>query len=107
MSAIFSMEGPSVSASRKMPGICQSCLFFPECSLRRDKETPVCFCELFECTSDVESSAREIDLDHCPGDSNPEFCDRSLKGLCMNCENRTTCRYPRQEGGVWHCSDYK
>jgi hypothetical protein len=27
-------------------------------------------------------------------------------GLCVNCEHRTTCRYPKPEGGLWHCEDY-
>jgi len=27
-------------------------------------------------------------------------------GLCMNCEHRRTCTYPKPEGGIWHCEDY-
>ena len=31
----------------------------------------------------------------------------SLKGLCVNCENRDTCTLPKAEGGVWHCEEYE
>lgn len=29
------------------------------------------------------------------------------KGLCMNCDHRSTCTYPVPEGGVWHCGEYE
>lgn len=29
-----------------------------------------------------------------------------LKGLCSLCENRSTCTFPKPEGGVWHCEEY-
>ena len=28
-------------------------------------------------------------------------------GLCVNCAERLACRFPRPEGGVWHCAEYK
>ena len=28
-------------------------------------------------------------------------------GLCSHCENREFCTYPKPEGGVWHCDEYK
>lgn len=30
-----------------------------------------------------------------------------IKGLCINCENRNTCKYIKPDGGVWHCEEYK
>jgi hypothetical protein len=27
-------------------------------------------------------------------------------GLCMNCENRTTCRFSIVDGGIWFCEEY-
>ena len=29
-----------------------------------------------------------------------------LKGLCMDCENRKSCTFPRPASGVWHCEEY-
>jgi hypothetical protein len=28
-------------------------------------------------------------------------------GLCVNCEDRETCIYPKPEGGVWRCEEYR
>lgn len=28
-------------------------------------------------------------------------------GLCANCGQYATCRYPKPEGGLWHCEDYE
>jgi len=30
-----------------------------------------------------------------------------LRGLCRTCERRDTCTYPKPEGGVWHCEEFK
>jgi hypothetical protein len=27
------------------------------------------------------------------------------QGLCLNCENREDCTYPKPPGGVWHCEE--
>lgn len=29
------------------------------------------------------------------------------RGLCVNCDNRRTCAYPKPEGGIWHCAEYQ
>lgn len=29
------------------------------------------------------------------------------KDLCASCRNNEICTYPKPEGGVWHCKDYK
>ena len=26
-------------------------------------------------------------------------------GLCVNCEDRDTCTFPKPPGGVWHCEE--
>jgi hypothetical protein len=28
-------------------------------------------------------------------------------GLCVNCEDRDTCAFPKPPGGVWHCEEYR
>jgi len=28
-------------------------------------------------------------------------------GLCSICENRPACAFPKPEGGVWHCEEYR
>ncbi|MHC4505741.1 MAG: hypothetical protein ACYTFI_20745, partial [Planctomycetota bacterium] len=29
------------------------------------------------------------------------------RGLCGNCEERRSCTFPKPEGGVWHCEEYR
>ena len=29
-----------------------------------------------------------------------------FKGLCVNCDRRFTCTFPRAETGVWSCDEY-
>jgi len=29
------------------------------------------------------------------------------RGLCSYCEEYATCTYPKLEGGVWHCEEYR
>ena len=29
------------------------------------------------------------------------------KGLCINCDNRNTCKLIQPNGGVWHCEEYR
>jgi hypothetical protein len=33
--------------------------------------------------------------------------DLAVPGLCANCEQRDTCTFPKQVGGVWHCEEYQ
>ncbi|MFC1733170.1 NAD(P)H-dependent oxidoreductase subunit E [candidate division KSB1 bacterium] len=30
-----------------------------------------------------------------------------VNSICINCENRLTCKFIKPEGGVWHCEEYK
>ncbi|MEI9476493.1 MAG: hypothetical protein WCO26_07950 [Deltaproteobacteria bacterium] len=29
------------------------------------------------------------------------------RGLCTICEDHGVCTYPKPEGGVWHCEEYR
>ncbi len=31
----------------------------------------------------------------------------TAEGLCFDCENRPACRLRQQDGGVWHCEEYR
>ncbi len=44
---------------------------------------------------------RDVDCSTAKNDS------PSARGLCSNCENSGSCNYPKPEGGVWHCEEYK
>ena len=43
-----------------------------------------------------------------PGaDSDDEDDFARYRGLCSNCEERRSCAFPKPEGGVWHCEEYR
>jgi hypothetical protein len=37
----------------------------------------------------------------------PAGSDRIHRGLCLNCDVRNTCTFPKPEGGVWFCEEYQ
>jgi hypothetical protein len=36
-----------------------------------------------------------------------EIDEHAYKGLCMNCDHRTTCGDRKTSAGVWHCENYE
>jgi hypothetical protein len=84
-------------------GICTTCNYAPECVNSTNSENPVLFCEMFD--DYVEPVRKEKPaVQPKPAPKEPETGE--LKGLCVNCENRATCNFPKPEGGVWHCEEY-
>jgi len=92
-------------------GICSCCRHSTTCTFLKNPGQPVLQCEEFEgfelrhsetifrtvsLTTDPKlmSSAEEKDLG-------------KYKGLCGICEDRKTCTFPKPEGGVWHCEEYR
>lgn len=90
-------------------GLCMSCNNAPSC-FHRARRGPALFCEMFDDyvpgtlrigdrvtspSADASMAVRAADEDA-----------TKYAGLCMNCDQRRTCGYPRPAGGVWHCEDY-
>jgi len=90
---------------REYRGLCSVCKKASTCTYRRDPWQPVWQCDEFECGSIQVSTFPPIDSSFKP-DAAYESSGK-YKGLCVNCENRETCTYPKPEGGVWHCDEYK
>lgn len=36
----------------------------------------------------------------------PSSSAGALQGLCVNCDHRDYCSYPKPAGGVWSCGEY-
>ena len=90
-------------------GLCLSCRNVSTCTFSRDPERPVIQCDEFD---GFESFLRRPkNLSHksmMALKSNPGKNDLDgYKGLCCICEERETCTYPKPEGGVWHCEEYR
>jgi hypothetical protein len=90
-------------------GLCLSCRNAPTCTFLRDPKRPVLQCDEFD---GFESPLRRSK--NFPHESIMDFKSNpgkkglgSYKGLCSICEDRETCTYPKPEGGVWHCEEYR
>ena len=91
-------------------GICITCNNAPYCRLSRDPDHPVWFCEMF---NDYDPPANPSLQDKRPDKHTTDEIIKSIekndpkyKGLCSNCARRDTCKFPKPDGGVWHCSEY-
>lgn len=88
-------------------GLCLTCNNSPNCAYRKLRGFDAMFCEMF----DDHVTPREAAY----GGSNPGPLrsaprpepEAPVVGLCSNCEHRHECAYPKPEGGVWHCEEYR
>jgi len=105
-------------------GLCMSCRNASSCTFPRDPAKPAFYCEDFEIETKVsiippeeerplaiDSSAEEKDsTEFIPSRLyHKASCGRraGFIGLCSDCEGRQTCAFPKPEGGVWHCEEYR
>jgi hypothetical protein len=84
-------------------GICSTCNHLADCAYRFRNGAPIWFCEEFD---DSVEPARAPMSDTLALEPEPNGKEKFL-GLCMNCELRHTCAFPKPEGGVWHCEEYR
>ena len=85
-------------------GLCRTCAKEPYCTLPRAPDRPVLQCEEMETlelpmhgTNAATGSSRLV-----AGPAEPT----TLRGLCVNCERREDCTFPRPPEGVWRCEEY-
>jgi len=97
----------------KSTSICQTCIHFSECAhcqecQRQGKailhcedfdDRPALFVVEGESINDGERRANS-------SKASIPYIKGRMKGLCLNCEIRESCRYPIRDGGVWHCEEY-
>jgi hypothetical protein len=87
----------------------------PNCTNRTDGNSP--FFEHEENYPRLPTAGRNVFLsqDRCTDKSNHSVRPTNIfsgksgnsEGLCSNCENRAKCAIRSQEGGVWHCEEYR
>jgi hypothetical protein len=92
-------------------GLCSYCKSAPNCTFVRDPSRPVCECDEFggfTYTPVGIPDQRTVPPKHSfqkPLASEDPFS--LYKGLCNQCEGRANCIYPKPEGGVWHCEEFR
>ena len=97
-----------MAESNKYREICSICKNAPGCTFPKDSQKPVLNCEEFEV--DTCPSVKTTGKDESPAtdSGDPEDEDSgNFIGLCSDCDNRKTCVFPKPEGGIWHCEEYR
>lgn len=84
--------------------LCVTCNNAPECTSRKNIVRPVYFCENFD--DYVPQKHTGVETKPTP-EKVVEEKIHEFKGLCVNCNHRDTCAFPKPEGGVWHCEEYE
>ncbi len=91
-------------------GLCSTCDTASTCTFPRDPERPIMHCdELDSYKDDVAAVERVPRAEPVSPKAISEATQKQLdrhQGLCVNCENRECCTFPKPEGGVWHCDEY-
>jgi hypothetical protein len=90
-----------MSKMKTMDGICTTCTNMDGCSLSKKARGSVTQCEEFACKGAKTSSCGT------PGRCAPASKSNGYMGLCCNCEVANKCKYPKPEGGVWSCEEYR
>jgi hypothetical protein len=104
--AIARLQSKTVGNLRSVKGrsigLCSCCHSFQSCTYPRTLKQPVLQCEEF-------SGILPPPLRMPPtGKASLKKVRKPLaRGLCSICEDRAACTYPKPEGGVWHCEDYR
>jgi len=117
ISSFADRKGPKLVAKKSgkgvvvQKGLCAHCALAAECTFPRDPDRPILFCDEFEGLQIRVPSkvARTSGATSGKVVVNPEQNDDAniYKGLCRTCENRRHCTFPKPEGGVWRCEEYK
>ncbi|MCJ7748201.1 MAG: hypothetical protein MUP27_10685 [Desulfobacterales bacterium] len=100
-----------ISKENEYLGLCSSCKAASNCTYTKDLTRPVLQCEEFEGYEPriVKTTVKNILLKTNPklGSSNKERDLSKYRGLCSICDDREACTFPKPEGGVWHCEEYR
>jgi len=90
-------------------GLCMTCNNQPVCYYHA-RRGPAIYCETFDNYVPSRTSAIGERSPGAPAASmaprTEDIDDHAYKGLCLNCEHRTTCGDRRTSAGVWHCESY-
>lgn len=97
--------------TREEYGLCKTCKNNGNCTYRSAENDgqPILYCEEAEPIEGVQERiipvSPPVKREILAYPETPENADH--RSLCFNCENRQNCTYPKPEGGVWHCQEYR
>jgi hypothetical protein len=97
--------------TKKHEGLCSCCSLAPTCTYPRESGRPVLQCDEFDGISPpLQQMMKGVENPSVNRFSGPTPYTQRLgiaTGLCAYCESLSTCTYPKPEGGVWHCEEYR
>ena len=100
-----------MSTTPKVPwtaDLCRTCAHGPACALRSGRRGPVLHCAEYEEGAPSKGNPVAQDCDESDDPLGVDMADGIDRGgLCADCENRANCCFPKPEGGIWHCEEYR
>jgi hypothetical protein len=94
-------------------GLCSTCNEAPHCVYAKNATSPILYCEMFDDSQPEEKAeiGHSEDLNQDQDETETKTVQENpshgqLKGLCVNCDHRHHCTFPKPEGGIWHCEEY-
>lgn len=103
----------SMAEKKGRQGLCTFCDVAPGCALIEPSGMPVLECEEFravvrpEGRTGHQEGIREQGPTETPPFDRADHTDWGQEGLCGNCAIRETCPFSKDEGGIWHCEEYR
>ncbi|MHC4558370.1 MAG: hypothetical protein ACYTFW_13505 [Planctomycetota bacterium] len=89
-------------------GLCLNCKNASSCTFPRDPAKPAFYCEEFEIETTISIMLPEKEQLLATGSAAAEGKGSAeFIGLCSDCEGWQNCTFPKPEGGVWHCEEYR
>jgi hypothetical protein len=91
-------------------GLCSACKHEEDCIYPRGNEQIVHECGQFELAPPIQRpqvSASRAELEKLWKASSGKKPETKFQGLCSSCEDRDVCIYPKPDGGVWRCEEYR
>ena len=104
-----SKKQKTIKSKQDIGGLCLTCKANPYCTYKKERARAIVFCDEFEDTETLNikpenGMINQVNHTVCNQD---EKVFPDLKGLCVNCEIKERCDFPKPEWGVWHCEEYK
>jgi hypothetical protein len=78
-------------------GLCVTCNKVDDCAYLQMNNAPRFYCEGFDDYVPMKKENYRV---------SPLEIAPVVKGLCVTCEVRETCAFPKPAEGVWHCEEY-
>jgi hypothetical protein len=91
-------------------GLCSACKHEAGCIYPKSQEQVVLECGQFELAQPVQrtrDNRGQEELEKLWKESSPPATGTKFQGLCASCADRDVCIYPKPDGGVWRCEEYR